>query len=94
MSQNNPVSMQGAVCPLPLAHQNQIVIGHGSGGRMTQELIQRVFYPYLRSDGLLQGNDAARLAIPSTPGRLAISTDSHIVAPLIFPGGDIGRLAI
>jgi hydrogenase expression/formation protein HypE len=94
MSQNNPVSMQGAVCPLPLAHQNQIVIGHGSGGRMSQELIQRVFYPYLRSDGLLQGNDAARLAIPSTPGRLAISTDSHIVAPLIFPGGDIGRLAI
>ncbi|MBE0699006.1 MAG: hydrogenase expression/formation protein HypE, partial [Anaerolineaceae bacterium] len=48
MTQSRP-SMEGPVCPVPLTHGDTIVMGHGSGGRMTQELIQRVFLPYLGS---------------------------------------------
>jgi hydrogenase expression/formation protein HypE len=91
------ISIQGAVCPLPLRHAGQIVMGHGSGGRMTHDLIEQVFMPYLTSDGLQQGNDAAALGLPpqaGLQGSLAFTTDSHIVSPLFFPGGDIGRLAV
>jgi hydrogenase expression/formation protein HypE len=95
---NDPVpTFEGAVCPLPLRHNETIVIGHGSGGRMTSDLIQQVFTPYLSSEPLLQGNDSARLGLPpqaALRGRLSVSTDSHIVSPLFFPGGDIGRLAV
>jgi hydrogenase expression/formation protein HypE len=90
-------SFEGPVCPLPLAHAEQIVIGHGSGGRMTHDLIRKVFLPRLDSDPLRGGNDFARLALPEPAalrGHLAVSTDSHIVFPLFFSGGDIGRLAI
>lgn len=97
MNSSEPVYMEGPVCPLPLRHQTQIVMGHGSGGRMTQELIERVFLPYFSNPALLEGNDFANLNLPTEKfkeGHLAFSTDSHIVAPLFFPGGDIGRLAI
>src|SRR5512138_3661874 len=90
-------TFEGPVCPLPLNHTEQVMMGHGSGGRMTQELIQRVFYPHLNSAPLAEGNDFARLQLlaeSGLQGTLAVSTDSHIVAPLFFPGGDIGRLAV
>ncbi len=90
-------AFEGPLCPLPLAHKDQIVIGHGSGGRMTQELIRSVFMPQLSSPPLAYGNDFARVDLPraaSLKGRLAISTDGHSVSPLFFPGGDIGRLAV
>lgn len=88
---------QGLACPLPLPHNEQIVLGHGSGGKMTHDLIRRVFQKYLSSPALLAGNDFARLALPELPesqGKLIVSTDSHVVFPLFFPGGDIGRLAV
>ncbi len=91
------ISIEGAVCPMPLSHKDQIVMGHGSGGRMTQELIQRIFMPHLSSTALQQGNDFGEVTLPAQAGlkgRLALSTDSHIVSPLFFPGGDIGRLAV
>ena len=83
-------------CPLPSADFNhsRIQAGHGSGGKMTADLIRNIFQKYLISDGLAQGNDAAVLPIPDSTGRIAVTTDSHIVAPLFFPGGDIGRLAV
>lgn len=84
--------MQGPVCPMPLKHENQIVMGHGSGGKMSQELIQRVFQAEFTSDALLAGNDFAYLS--SDDGQLVTSVDAHIVFPLFFPGGDIGKLAI
>ncbi len=87
------VVMQGPVCPLPLPHGEQVVLGHGSGGRMTQNLIEGTFYPPFDNPTLRVGDDAAVVASPPG-GRLAISTDSHIVSPLFFPGGDIGRLAV
>ena len=93
-TQDRLPSMEGPVCPLPLHHNETIVMGHGSGGGMTAELIEKVFKPYLSSPALEQGNDYAGVAIQDPQGTLAISTDCHIVAPLFFPGGDIGRLAI
>jgi hydrogenase expression/formation protein HypE len=97
MNTDKNISIEGAVCPLPLPHKDKIVMGHGSGGKMTQELIQRIFMPHLSSAALQQGNDFGEVLLPaqsSLKGRLALSTDSHIVSPLFFPGGDIGRLAI
>jgi hydrogenase expression/formation protein HypE len=85
--------LAGAVCPMPLQHEDQVVLGHGSGGKLTQKLIARYFYPPFENPLLLQGDDSAVMAWPEG-GRLAISTDSHIVSPLFFPGGDIGRLAV
>lgn len=85
--------MQGSVCPLPLTHDEQVVLGHGSGGKMTQTLITRYFYPPFENPTLLRGDDAAVVTLPEK-GKLALTTDSHIVSPLFFPGGDIGRLAI
>lgn len=85
--------LQGAVCPLPLPHQEQIVIGHGSGGKMSHDLITRLFYPPLENPILLTGDDAGVVQANAST-QLAISTDSHVVWPLTFPGGDIGRLAV
>jgi len=86
-------SMQGPVCPLPLSHQGTIVMGHGSGGKMSHDLIDRLFLPPFENPVLRAGNDAG-LVQPNACTRLAISTDSHVVTPLFFPGGDIGRLAV
>jgi hydrogenase expression/formation protein HypE len=87
-----PGSFEGPNCPLPLIHNDQIVLGHGSGGRMTHELVTKVFQNYLSSAALSAGDDFAALDLGGA--RIAISTDSHIVKPLFFPGGDIGRLAV
>jgi len=90
-------SMQGPVCPLPLNQHDQIVIGHGSGGLMTHELIRDLFQKYLGNPTLNASNDAAILnSSNEMPAglRLVVSTDAHIVTPLFFPGGNIGRLAV
>ncbi|HNT54411.1 MAG TPA: hydrogenase expression/formation protein HypE [Anaerolineaceae bacterium] len=89
---------EGPLCPVPLRHDEKIVMGHGSGGRMTHDLIQNIFLPHLAgSNQPGGGNDYAGAGLPepaNLSGRLAVSTDSHIVKPLFFPGGDIGRLAV
>ncbi len=92
-SNHPPTTFEGALCPLPLTHDERIVLGHGSGGKMTQELIARLFLPPFSNPALDAGNDAAVLPAVRT-GQLAVSTDSHVVWPLFFPGGDIGTLAV
>ncbi|MEP0804854.1 MAG: hydrogenase expression/formation protein HypE [Chloroflexota bacterium] len=87
------INIQGAACAPPLLHGEQIVMGHGAGGRMSQQLIQRAFLPAFQNPALSAGNDAA-LVMPDARQRLSISTDAHVVSPLFFPGGDIGRLAV
>jgi hydrogenase expression/formation protein HypE len=84
---------EGPTCPLPLPHQERIVMGHGSGGKMSHDLVARVFMPRLAGPALRCGDDAGAVAL-ANGARLAISTDSHVVSPLFFPGGDIGRLAV
>jgi hydrogenase expression/formation protein HypE len=87
------INIEGAVCAPPLPHGEQIVMGHGAGGRMSHQLIQRAFLPAFQNPALSVGNDAA-LVMPDSRQRLSISTDAHVVSPLFFPGGDIGRLAV
>ena len=90
--------MEGLLCPLPLPHTERIVLGHGSGGRMSYDLISKVFLSSFDNPVLKIGDDAGLITLPGEESiigaRLAISTDSHVVMPLFFPGGDIGRLAI
>lgn len=87
----NP-QFQAPVCPVPLRHAERIVMGHGAGGSLTHELIEKVFLPHFYDPALISGNDFARL--PGLSGEIITSIDCHIVKPLFFPGGDIGRLAI
>ncbi|MGI6249799.1 MAG: hydrogenase expression/formation protein HypE [Anaerolineaceae bacterium] len=90
-------SLQGPVCPLPINNHAQIVIGHGSGGIMTHALIRDVFKKHLGNDVLNAGNDAALIDVAEQlqeGQRLVVSMDAHIVSPLFFPGGDIGRLSV
>lgn len=86
------IDITGAVCPVPLPHDEQIVLGHGSGGKMAADLIAKTFLPAFDNPALRAGDDGAVVDLP--PGRLVLSTDSHVVSPLFFPGGDIGHLAV
>jgi hydrogenase expression/formation protein HypE len=79
-------------CPLPLGADDRILLGHGSGGKMTAELIARCFLPAFRNQYLEKLDDHALVCVDGV--RLAFSTDSYVVTPLFFPGGDIGTLAI
>lgn len=80
-------------CPVPLPHRTEITVGHGGGGKLTQELIDQVFRPILASASLEAQHDGALLKLPGG-GRLAFTTDAHVVSPLFFPGGDIGQIAV
>lgn len=71
-----------------------VLLGHGSGGTMMKRIIDEVFYEAYGSSELLEGNDAASLDAPETGQRIAYSTDSFVVTPYFFPGGDIGKLAV
>jgi hydrogenase expression/formation protein HypE len=93
MTEPNLPILEGAVCPIPLTHNERIVLGHGSGGKMSHDLVRRMFLPSFDNPVLRAGNDAG-LVQPNPCTQLAISTDSHVVWPLFFPGGDIGRLAV
>lgn len=93
-SQSQPIDFLGAYCPLPLTHTDQIVIGHGSGGRLTHDLIERVFVASFSNPFLDQGDDGVGLSILDPEHEVVISTDSHVISPIFFPGGDIGKLAI
>ncbi len=71
-----------------------VMLGHGSGGTMMKRIIDEVFFAAYAGDELLRGDDAAVLPAPAAGERLAFSTDSFVVTPHFFPGGDIGRLAV
>lgn len=84
----------GPQCPIPLQHREKIILGHGSGGTLSQELISSVFLKYLNNPLLEQNDDSAQFELINKNCRIAITTDSHIVSPIFFPGGDIGKLAV
>ncbi len=90
--------IDGLVCPVPLPHNQQIVLGHGSGGRMSADLIAKIFMPPFDNPILRAGDDSGIVVLredsENSGPKLAISTDSHVVMPLFFPGGDIGRLSV
>ncbi len=82
----------GLACPLPIGEHGTVQLAHGGGGRLTQSLIEKLFLPAFRNPALARLHDGAVLEVPG--GRLAFSTDSFVVRPLFFPGGDIGSLAV
>ncbi|MGH9512676.1 MAG: hydrogenase expression/formation protein HypE [Terriglobales bacterium] len=79
-------------CPIPIFEHKNIVLGHGSGGKLTAELIDKIFLPAFANPILDKLDDQAVLQINGS--RLAFTTDSFVVTPIFFPGGDIGRLAV
>lgn len=85
-------SAQMAGCPLPIGQYDRVVLGHGSGGRLSGDLLKQVFLPAFQNEVVAALEDQATLPVPA--GRIAFTTDSFVVRPLFFPGGDIGRLAV
>ena len=82
-------------CPVPQSQYDHILLGHGSGGQLTNDLIRRVFLPAFDNQVLAALEDQATVALPGVgSARLAFTTDAFVVRPLFFPGGDIGRLAV
>src|ERR1035441_594144 len=79
-------------CPTPLPAKDRILLGHGSGGKLSADLLRDVFLPVFRSPVLGRLDDQAVLQIGAE--RLAFTTDSFVVKPLFFRGGDIGSLAV
>jgi hydrogenase expression/formation protein HypE len=79
-------------CPAPILDHKNIVLGHGSGGRLTHQLVQQMILPAFQNTALNAQHDGAIL--PVNGSRIAFSTDSYIVHPIFFPGGNIGDLAV
>jgi AIR synthase related protein, N-terminal domain len=86
---SNPVALQ---CPPPSRKNDLILLGHGGGGRLTAELVRSVFLPALSNPVLDRLNDSAEVSVGGN--RVLFTTDSFVVSPLRFPGGDIGSLAV
>ena len=82
----------GASCPLPITNQDQVTLAHGGGGRMMHVLLERVVLPAFGNQPPASRHDGA--VLEAGKGRLAFTTDSYVVHPLFFPGGDIGTLAV
>ncbi|MDQ8154779.1 MAG: hydrogenase expression/formation protein HypE [Gemmatimonadota bacterium] len=85
----NPAAMS---CPAPLEATDRVQLGHGSGGRLSAQLVARHFLPHFENPALAQLADASIVSV--AVGEVAISTDSFVVQPIEFPGGNIGSLAV
>jgi len=86
-------------CPLPRSDSRQILLGHGSGGKLSADLLRQLFLPAFGGAVLDALEDQATLQVggdgaQGEGARIAFTTDSFVVRPLFFPGGDIGRLAV
>ncbi|MDX2473955.1 MAG: AIR synthase related protein, partial [Candidatus Krumholzibacteria bacterium] len=88
----NPPDLTNLSCPLPLLDHDTIQLAHGAGGRLSADLMEKLIMPRFRCPELEVLGDQAVLDLPA--GRLAFSTDTFVVSPIFFPGGDIGDLAI
>ncbi len=79
-------------CPIPIVDTSEILLGHGSGGKLTADLIEKIILPAFSNAALDRLDDQAVLSINGS--RIAFTTDSYVVTPIFFPGGDIGELAV
>lgn len=86
------LDFEGYTCPVPIQPRDTVVLGHGSGGKLSHDLVNRLFLPDLGKAAPRALDDSAVLTVGGE--RIALTTDSHVVSPLFFPGGDIGRLAV
>jgi hydrogenase expression/formation protein HypE len=92
MEKSEGIEFTGLSCPLPITDYKNVLLAHGGGGRLTQEMIQKLFLAQFRNELLEPLHDGAVFSIGGV--RLAFSTDSYVVNPIFFPGGDIGDLAV
>ena len=92
MTKVTAADILGATCPLPLSEYPQVQMAHGGGGRLSQMLIEKLFASAFANPVLSPMHDGAVLAVGGA--RIAMSTDSFVVSPRFFPGGDIGSLAV
>jgi len=83
-------------CPIPISQYPEVLLAHGGGGSLMHRLIEKIFMTAFANPVLQRRHDGALLDVGATPGgsRLAFTTDSYVVHPLFFPGGDIGALAV
>lgn len=88
----HPDFSEGFTCPLPITEYPRVLLAHGGGGKLSQHLIEKMYLPQFRNDYLGTLHDGAIL--PFGDFRLAFSTDSYVIRPIFFPGGDIGELAV
>lgn len=79
-------------CPIPISQYPQVLLAHGSGGKLMHHLIEKMIGPTFSNPALDARHDSAVLSVDGL--RLAFTTDSYVVQPLFFPGGDIGQLAV
>jgi len=79
-------------CPTPISNYDKILLGHGSGGKLTSELIKNIFLPAFENPYLAELGDQAVINLNGL--KIAFTTDSYVVNPIFFPGGDIGELAV
>ncbi|SHE58846.1 hydrogenase expression/formation protein HypE [Microbulbifer donghaiensis] len=79
-------------CPIPVSADETVRLGHGSGGELSQRLLREYIYPHFDNAWTVQAHDSATL--PRIGGRTVFTTDSFVVSPLFFPGGNIGELAV
>src|SRR5271167_3730904 len=82
----------GLSCPAPFPAKDTVLLGHGSGGKLSAELVRDIFLPAFDNPALARLDDQAVVQVNGS--RIAITTDSFVVKPLFFPGGDIGSLAV
>ncbi len=92
MSSDGGAGLLGASCPIPITNYSEIVLAHGSGGKLSHQLMEKMVLPQFRNDLLDPLHDGAIFSIGGQ--RVAFSTDSYVVNPIFFPGGDIGKLAV
>jgi hydrogenase expression/formation protein HypE len=92
MKTRNDAFVSGPVCPIPISDYPTVLMAHGGGGKLTHQLIQKMFASLFDNEHLSALHDGAILALDGQ--RLAFSTDSYVVRPLFFPGGTIGELAV
>ena len=89
----NPMNLNdGFTCPLPLIEYKNVLLAHGGGGKLSHQMIQKIFISQFKNDLLDPLHDGAMFTLGGT--RCAFSTDSYVINPIFFPGGDIGTLAV
>ena len=82
----------GLVCPIPITDYDRVLMAHGGGGTLSHQLIHKMFFQHFNNEILKTEHDGAVFKIGKQ--RLAFTTDSYVVKPIFFPGGDIGELSV
>ncbi|MBM4170426.1 MAG: hydrogenase expression/formation protein HypE [Ignavibacteria bacterium] len=89
---NEKIKYDGLTCPIPKSDYNRVLLAHGGGGTLSHQLINKIFLSQFGNEILNTLHDSALINVDSN--RLAFTTDSYVVHPIFFPGGNIGELAV